>query len=491
MTDVSPIAKREQDATDTEQTAVTAGQSRGTIGQSIHRADKPADITRRRPIWPVLVAAAIILPVAGAGGWLGLRLLSQWRNQQYADQCHEYMKMQAWKKLEDVSEKWCQREPDKAEPWMYAAEAAQQQEQYARAADLLNRVPDDDPRAVGALLVRTGLLFDTTLNDPLEAVATCERILRIDPTCRDARQHLIFFCAVTFQRQEMEYHIYEAIRLGVDTPEDYVYLIGKDFLIFANGAEINGKWLEKYPDYEPFIIAHTLHLIGTGKPEEIGSTSIPEYSTLPAQSPSALGSEGIGTDPNSGNGQGENHPPFDRTNLKYMQRISEYEKAMGEYMVRFPRNTELLVFFLKKASLDGDQERVAELLEQAPPEAKEDSRFWRYLGWLQSERGDLEEAEKTLHKAIALHPYDFLTRHMLAEVMRRLGRPEEDIEFVQGLSTEGTELRRILMQETPDPSVVAPGVLNRMAFYARFCGDEQVAEALDRRVAALQEQLPK
>jgi tetratricopeptide (TPR) repeat protein len=486
VTDVSPIAKREQDATDTEQTAVTAGQPRGTIGQSIHRAEKPAEITRRRPIWPVVVAAAIILPIAGAGGWLGLRMQSQWQNQQYADQCRDHRKRSDWKKLAEVSEIWCQREPGKAEPWIYAAEAAQQQEQFALAADLLRRVPDDNPRAVSALLACTDLQFQTSLNDPLAGVATCERILRIDPRSVEARQRLIYFYAMTLQRPQMEYHIREAIRLGCDTPESYVYLIGKDWLVFTNGPEQNHNWLKNHPDYEPFIIARALHLIGTGKVSETGAYIEPVVKIrLKSDSPGG-NSDGTPTADEGYDGPSLRNDP----NAPYLKRIEEYDLAMYNYLEQYPRNVELLVYFLWKARTNGDQNRVAELLAQAPPEAEYDNRFWGYMGWLHAERGELNEAEAALRKALVLHPYDYSARHLLADLLRRMKRPEEEIGFVQGLATEGSELRRILL-ETPNPREVSPDVLVRMVLYARYCGDDIVADALSRRVEPYRQHLPE
>jgi tetratricopeptide (TPR) repeat protein len=483
VTDVSPIAKREQDATDTEQTAVTAGQPRGTIGQSIHRAEKPAEITRRRPIWPVVVAAAIILPIAGAGGWLGLRMLSQWRHQQYADQCRQYLKMQDWKRLEEVADIWCRYDPKNAEALIYAAEAAQQQKNYEGAVALLNRIPDDDSRAVAALLARTNLLFGS-LNDPIEGAATCERILRIDPSAAEPRQRLIFYYAMTLQRSLMEHHIREAIRLGVDTPEDYVYLIGKDWLVFTNGAELNHHWLESHPDCEPMIVARALHLILTGKSSETGTYIEPAVkirlrNKMPSgesAETSAAGTEDLGGQLDIGAMQDDSHTHF-------LERIYDFDIVMAGYLEKYPRNVELLCYFLAKSSTHGDQERVAELLGQAPPEAVSDNRFWRYKGWLHAERGELREAEEALQQALQLHPYDYISRHYLADVLRRSDR-FEDVEYVEGLSTEGSELRRILI-EMPNAREVPAGVLNRMAYYARFCGDEDVADALSRRVEPL------
>ena len=486
VTDVSPIAKREQDATDTEQTAVTAGQSRGTIGQSNHRAEKPAGITRRRPVWPVLLAAVIIFPIAAAGGWLGLRMQSRWQNQQYADQCRDHRKRSDWKKLAEVSEIWCQREPGKAEPWIYAAEAAQQQEQFALAADLLRRVPDDDPRTISALLARSNLLFGASVNDPLQGVATCERILRIDPTVAEARQRLIFYYAMTLQRAEMEYHIREAIRLGIDTPEDYVYLIGKDWLVFTNGSELNHQWLNKYPDHETFLVARAMHLILTGKVSETGTYLEPAVKIrLRNKMPVDGGSESLPPSQGSPGGHFEGDSDQYDPNAPFLERIANYDAVMERYLKQYPHNVELLCYFLAKASTRGDQERVAELLAQAPEEAVSDNRFWRYKGWLHAERGQLTEAEAALRESLKLHPYDYSSRHFLTDVLRRQERFDE-VEYIAGLSTEGNELRRILL-EMPNARAVPPGVLNRMAFYAKFCGDSVVAEALSARVERLME----
>jgi len=125
-------------------------------------------------------------------------------------------------------------------------------------------------------------------------------------------------------------------------------------------------------------------------------------------------------------------------------------------------------------------EEVARLLASAPAEAAGDHRFWRYQGWLHAARGELAEAETAYRNALALNCYDFVSRHQLAGVRRRFRRMEE-VKTLEELAAEGKALRRdVLRLERVDR--VPRSVLQRMAEYARKCGDHAVAGKLLMRL---------
>jgi tetratricopeptide (TPR) repeat protein len=133
--------------------------------------------------------------------------------------------------------------------------------------------------------------------------------------------------------------------------------------------------------------------------------------------------------------------------------------------------------------VDGDAEEVTRLLAGAPPEAAADNRFWRFKGWLHGARGELDEAEAAFRKAISLNCYDYASRHQLANTLRRMRRADEAKALTE-LSREGREIRRVLYS-LESVAKVPRNVLQRMAKYAKACGDDLVAEKLTLRLKTM------
>lgn len=388
-----------------------------------------AALGRRRLVWLGL----ILLPLCALVLWAAHLWLTDLRTKAYEEACQEARQTLQWDTLKERATAWARWQPDNSRPWLFAAEAAQQQANPAQAAEYLRKVPDDDPLASEALLVLSDLYFQD-LNRPLEGVATCERILRTHPNVGEARRRLIFFYAVTLQRKKMVDQAREAIKRRCDAPETYVYLIGADWLQLTNAAPMSLHWLQADPDNELFLVAPLLHMIGE-----------------PAE-----------------------HPATE---------VAEQEKKLAEYLERFPKNLELLRYFLARYCHDGEPERVAELLAQAPPEAMEDNRFWRFKGWLHALQAELTEAEAAYRRALELGPFNWRTQRELAGVLRRLDKNEE-AETLLARSAEGKELRRLILQSS-SVQITDKTLLRRLADYARDCGDRAVADALLRRIASM------
>src|SRR5690606_23933605 len=128
----------------------------------------------------------------------------------------------------------------------------------------LEKIPGDDPRAPDLLLELATIYFGP-LNKPLQGVKAVERAIELAPEHREARRRLIFYYGITMQRAKVIEAAREAIRVGADSQETYVYLIGANWLSFSNAYELNGKWLQSDSNDEVFGIAEALHWRGATK----------------------------------------------------------------------------------------------------------------------------------------------------------------------------------------------------------------------------------
>jgi tetratricopeptide (TPR) repeat protein len=393
-----------------------------------------ARTVRRRWVWGI-VAVCVILALIGS-----YYLVRRTAVRSLWNSCREAVRDQDWQRLGSLAERWRRWEPGKAAPWIYLAEAASQTGQYERAVELLDHLPDGDPMTPPALVERSAMLF-AELNRPIEAAETLERALELDPTLLEARRRLIFYYAYTLQRRKMVEHAYDAIWNDCDLPETYVYLMLQDALLFDNAYDVNTKWFSGNRDEELFLVARAIHRIRSRGLDET-------------------------EDPREGP-RGEDGTPFHR-------------QVVAEYFQRFPQNLELLNYYLHLATAAGEIDEVARLLSQAPPTSADDSRFWRYKGWLQAAKGELEEARQCYQKALSLNPYDYVAQHQLAGVERRF-RQLDRVKELEELSSETKSLQRDLsLLERVDK--VPPGLLKRMAEHARKCGDYPVAAKLLLRV---------
>lgn len=352
-----------------------------------------------------------------------------------------------WATLERTALEWATVDPGAAAPLLMAAEAAVSRGAIDRAADHLGRVPDDDPKAVDALLHRVDMLFGE-LARPFEAAATCERILAIEPACGPAHQRLVFFYAVTMQRTRAATQARRAIMAGADIPETYVYLVGSDWLNLSNTTAVNSKWLLAQPGEEVLLVAAARGDIASrGLDDSIEGDA-------DAHADAAGGAEGtVAPRPDDG---------------------------LRDLLARFPANPELLAYFLQKATTAGDAGEVAGLLARVPAASRDDNRFWRFKGWLHAARGEGAEAEAAYRRALTLNAFDFASRHQLADVLRKRGLPEPAASEAR-LAAEGRSLRRAILEQ-PDVGSIAADLLGRIQRFAAASGELEVAARLGRRI---------
>lgn len=399
---------------------------------------KPAVLSRRRFSNRTLVVLIVLLVPLG---YLSLRSVHVYQLRSMAFEASELRKAGKWRTLEPLAVKWGQADRTTAIPWLYAAECAEKLGSPDRMAQYLEQIPPDDPRAADLLLELATIYFGP-LNRPEQGVQACEKALQLVPEHREARRRLIFYYGITMQREKVIELTRETIRIGSDTQETYVYLMGANWLSFSNAYELNGKWLQSGSDKEIYGIAEALHWRGATKND-------PAVAQL---------------------------PEADRERI----RKAEQSEMLKKYFVQYPKNTELLAFFLEESSVRGDVDQVEKLLAEVPASAAKDNRFWHYKGWYHANLSEWQEAEKCYRQALELHPYAWRSQFELADVLRKSGDLRE-VERLSQLSLEGKDLQKTILQ-LPDVQSVPMDIFKRMQRYASNCGDAPVADTMMDRI---------
>ena len=393
---------------------------------------------QRRARWwraLALLGIAILLLL----GWAGHRVLVVYRIATFEAMCAAALAESRWNDLETLAVGWMRWQPDSAVPWLYASDAARGQGDLDRSIEYLHQLPDGDAFSSGALLRLSDLLFHDK-GSPLEAAEVCRRILEHDPRNVEAHRRLIYIYGMTLQRTAMTVQARRAMDLNCDLPETYIYLLGTDWITFSGAYELNTRWLKNHPDEELYLVSQAIHFAGMTSEDEAAEP---------------------------------------RDELLRSRRAAQ-EKLVSEAFQRFPQNLELLVYYLREASTNGDVQRVAELLAQAPPQALEDNRFWRYKGWLHAATGEYEAARAAYEQALRRNPFDWRSQYELADVLRRL-RQQDQVDKWAKLAMEGRALWREVM-ELPDVQSAPISMMKRIAQYARDCGDTRFADCLEYRL---------
>jgi len=407
----------------------TPGDARGDNAAAAS-TETQARTRPRRLRW--LVLGGCLLAALALAGTLGGRF---WISRSYAKACEQAERDRDWKQLEAVAGKWAAWRGNQAQPWIYLAQAAQEQGDLPQAVEYLDQLPPSDPLTPLALVEQSTLLFGP-LNRPIQGAESCERALALNPRLPEAYRRVVYFYTYTLQRGKMASRIYDAIAHDCDQPEMYLYLVARDYLSLGDAYEQTTKWLKGAPDEELLLVAQAYAGIKAGAFTET------EERQLEADG-----------------------------RLKPAHRL-----VVEKLLARFPRNLELLVLQLQSSSADGDAEQVAKVLSSSPPAAVEDGRFWRFKGWLHNARGELVEAETAYRKALEINPYDIVCHQQMAAVERRLHRKEQ-AEMLLLLAKEGQGLRETILH-LPDAAAVDRPLLERIGRYAANCGDEVVARRL-------------
>ncbi len=351
----------------------------------------------------------------------------------FRDQCKQAQDSGKWVELRQISERWSAWDSSSVDAMLYAADASIHVEDFESAVEFLSRIPDSDPKTLPSLVVLSKMQFGV-INRPLDGVRTCERILRIDQRATAAHHQLIEFYAITLQKRRLEQQIRFAIDCQREPPRAYVYLFLMDTMRIAGASESNSRWLEQDPGAELFDVARVLHM---AEPEN--------------------GASGSSSD-------------------------DKYSLADG-LLKKFPDNLELLAYKVDVNLRSGDVPGVVQFLSSLPMDADDDNRFWRAKGWLHLNRNELSKATEALEEAIRLFPMDWYARNLLADLLRKEGRlteAEKLHELVQSARQLRIRINAIALHEE-----IPNDILTELARLAEQCNDDQVANALNRRLKML------
>ncbi len=348
--------------------------------------------------------------------------------------CAQALKDKEWDQLETCATAWLDLDKKNGFAWLYLGAAYQAKGDFELAAECLNSLDESDPKCLEALLELVEMQLGK-LNRPLEAVATCRRIIKIDPDITKAHQRLTFFYAMTLQRREMIRCIRASIDLNAAEPEAYAYLLMASALRFSNGYRINSHWLKSDPNYEHFQVACAVFLAKGSSRDDASASDDPGAVVDPTLEPLVL-----------------------------------------ECRERFPNNTEILAYLLEFAVERGDLDEIADLLSAAPAGAELDSRFWRYKGWYHAAVEEFEYAEKAYRESLRWDPYDWRSRHQLAAVLRRQNKLDE-MQLLTELALKGKKLEQEV-QALANAADVSVEMARRISDFANRVGDSQVADGI-------------
>ncbi|MCA9060207.1 MAG: tetratricopeptide repeat protein [Planctomycetaceae bacterium] len=391
----------------------------------------------RRCLIVALIAGILVGAGLGGARWYRARQLERLQTQ-----CRDVADSEEWEQLQTLAEEWLQWDESAVDAWLYLGESRSQTGDYAGAVDALSRIPDDNEKSYPALLIASELQFEA-LNQPLDAVETIQRLLQKTPRSTTARQRLIYFYAVTLQRQQMIEAIRAAIHTQSEPPEAYVYLIIADHLSFSNGMAEAEKWLRSSPDSEVFQVARVLQLI-----DRIENAETPAPESL------------------------------SRSAYAELARLTE----------QFPENVALRRYHVEAAARDQDMDRMEKLFTVEPDAAAEDSVILRHKAWFLLRSGKVDEAEQAIKRSLQLFPLDWHSWNELSAVNRRLGKLD-DAEATAKIALVGKELRKELVQ-LPNARALNADHLQRIGEYAELVGDMQVVSSVHFRLNVLGQRPP-
>lgn len=405
------------------------------IDSTAMNANPPSSPRRRwivRSIVCFLVAGVVIF-----GGQYGYRKRQEWQTKEFTQQCRKLRDQGDWQQLATVSKKWQERDPTSADAILFRAEAAQGQDELNEAADLLAQIPESSPKRVPALMARASLLLGP-INRPLEGIQSCHLALKTNPRVYLAHQRLIFYYAITLQNEQLLAQIRQSLELGCEPVDAYSYLIMVDDITLTNGFEVNNRWLQGDINQEEFLVARTIHMW-----HQLRLEAFPNAETV--------------------------------------EKIKLAESLLADYRQRFPKNAAVIAFHIEKAMVNGDLDQIESLLSEYPSHS--DSRYWRYRGWWLAAYDKIDESEAAYRESLKLFPLSWMSRHELADVLRRKQRFPEVAEL-ERIVIKGKNLREKIMKLS-DVQKLDPEILCDFRDYALECGDQLTATSLNRRLSRI------
>ena len=354
-------------------------------------------------------------------------------DEQYREICEALVSEQSWEELRSVATEWSEVASLPDEALFNLADAHLRLDESELAISTLLEVPYRSPKLFAALITACDLQFGPG-NSPLGGVETLKRMKAMRPDSVTTRQRLIFFYAVTLQRNHMLEEIYQAIADQSEPPDTYVYLLLSDNLNFSNGFTKNTEWLQSDPESEVFQVARIVQLIKSVEQSE---------------------------------------------NQRLKDGLGQYFETFETLRKQFPENAVLLQFALSRVVDEFDLEEAERLVAQIPAENR-DSVLLRRKAWLKFQQGEFEECRTLLEQSLAEHALDWHTWHDLAACRRRQGDTQGAQQASQ-IAVQGKELGKILLQLS-DAAAIPPETLLSISKYAEACGNQPVSVAVYRHL---------
>jgi tetratricopeptide (TPR) repeat protein len=380
----------------------------------------------------LVVLLAIVLLV----GWPIGVALRRGQVETLAQRCREAVQKEDWISAAPLAEEWARRAPGDAEAWIQLADVAKAQGDFEATAESLRRIPATDARYVNSQLMRADLLLNA-LNRPYDAVAAWRDVLAVVPNHPVPHQRILYIESMTLQRQQLAQQIREAIRQRAEPPEAYGYLLSIPNLMFTDGYIRVEKWLKANPEDETLQVAYAIF-----RERSSGGREIRDFGTSGAGGPADT--------------------PFQIALKKY------------------PHNLELLAYQIDGIISRADLPALGKALQDLPPEAENDSRFWRFIATYQDSQQKTKDAATSLRRAVELHPLDWKAHHELGTIERVLGNAEAAARHAE-LGARGKLLERRFF-ELANAAQADPPLLRATLRYAKDCGDADAVSGLTYRL---------
>lgn len=378
----------------------------------------------------------VLLVIAALVSWPILMSIRRGQVQAIAQRCRDAVQKQDWVTAAPLAEEWARRAPDQAEAWIALADVAKSQGDFEATAESLRRVPPTDPQYVNTQLLRADLLLNA-LHRPFDAVAAWKDVLAVVPNHPVPHQRILYIDSMTLKRRDLARQIREAIRQRAEPPEAYGYLLSIPNLMFTDGYVRVEKWLKANPEDETLRVAYAIFRERSSAGKEIRDFGNSDAG-LKAESP--------------------------------------YQQALKAY----PHNLELLAFHIEGLISRADLPAIGAALQNLPPEAEQDSRFWRYIATYQDSQRKTQDAATSLRKAVELHPLDWKAHHELGPIERVLGNLAEASRHAE-LGARGKLLERRFFELT-NAAQADPPLLRALLRYAKDCGDADAVSGLTFRL---------
>lgn len=386
----------------------------------------------------------VIVAVAGLGAWLRHRQTQIRRVTSLLEQAVRYEARSDWPKLETVSSDWLAIDPVNSEASFFAGKSIARRanltpQRADEAFQLLSCVTSTSTRHQESLELQLGLLFGT-LNRAVEARELAIRVLNQYPDSEAARMMYCNYLLMTLDRLQLLNQIYEAMETESDVPVHFGYLAIVDSAFLNDRTSTLRKWRTGAPQDESLLRAEDLSRLLDARIKLVANVT-------------------------------------DVTQETAEQAVRRVEPWLQADPVSSAVVRELLQVRIESADLTG----VSELLQISDPDADKDPFCRRARGWYRTTVEEYGLAESELLKARELFPFSWKTHNELAVLYRRMGQAENALKM-QAIADRGRELDT-RVRSLGNIRDIDPEFLISLHDYARLCGDERCAAALQRRLA--------